>query len=98
MVILQIGIVCFTHKLISISQPVPPESANGNVRRYVILVKAVGPYRFSDVKNSSTDTSLNFTVRGLFPWTKYNVSVQALTIEPGPISPWKEVQTLEAGK
>ncbi|KAJ7383467.1 hypothetical protein OS493_027628 [Desmophyllum pertusum] len=75
---------------------VPSESTNGNVRKYIIFVKATGPYRFSDAKNFSTDTSLNFTIRGLFPWTKYNVSVQAFTVQAGPMSPWKQAWTLEA--
>lgn len=81
----------------SVPQIVPPESINGIVRHYIIFAKAIGPYRFSDVKNVSTGTSLNFTLRRLFAWTKYNVSVQAITVQAGPMSPWNQVQTLEAG-
>ena len=78
-------------------QSVPSEFTNGNVKKYIIFVKAVGPYRFSDAKNFSTDTSLNFTMRQLFPWTIYNVSVQAVTVQAGPRSPWEQARTLEAG-
>ncbi|KAK2567085.1 Hemicentin-1 [Acropora cervicornis] len=51
--------------------------------------------KFSDSQNFSAGTDLNFTVQGLFPWTKYNISVQAVTILPGPMSPWSQVETLE---
>ena len=78
-------------------QSVPSEFTNGNVRKYIIFVKAVGPYRFSEAKNFSTDTSLNFIIRQLFPWTIYNVSVQAFTVQAGPMSPWEQAQTLESG-
>lgn len=81
-----------------IPQLVPPKLANGVVKGYVMFVRATGPYSFSDVKNISTGASLNFTIQGLFAWTKYNVSVQAVTIQPGPMSPWKQVRTLEAGE
>ena len=78
-------------------QSVPSEFTNGNVKKYIVFVKAVGPYRFSEAKNFSTDTSLNFTIRQLFPWTIYNVSVQAVTVQAGPRSPWEQARTLEAG-
>ena len=64
----------------------------------MVFVKATGPYRFSDSQNFSAGTDLNFTVQGLFPWTKYNISVQAVTVQPGPMSPWTQVETLEDGK
>ena len=82
----------------SFQQSVPSELTNGIIRRHIISVKAVDPYRSPDAKNFTTDTSLNFTIRQLFPWTKYNVSVQAFTIQAGPPSPWKQTRTLEAGK
>jgi len=88
--------VLSAHSILVKWKVVPPEFANGNVRRYVVFVKAAGPYRFSDAKNVSAGTSLNFTLQGLFAWTKYNVSVQAITIQAGPKSPWKQVQTFEA--
>ena len=72
--------------------------ANGNVRQYVVIMKATGPHRVSDSRNVSAGTADNRTVRGLFAWTNYNVSVQALTVQPGPKSPYKQVRTLEAGE
>ena len=81
-----------------IPQRVPPELSNGKVRRYVVFIKATGPYRFSEAQNISAGTALNLTIKGLFAWTKYNISVQAVTIRPGPMTPWKQVQTFEDGK
>ncbi|XP_015754539.1 PREDICTED: Down syndrome cell adhesion molecule-like [Acropora digitifera] len=83
------------HSILVNWKGIPPESSNGMVRRYMVFVKATGPYRFSDSQNFSAGTDLNFTVQGLFPWTKYNISVQAVTIQPGPMSPWSQVETLE---
>ena len=61
-------------------------------------MKATGPHRVSDSRNVSAGTADNLTVSGLFAWTNYNVSVQAVTVHPGPKSPYKQVRTLEAGK
>lgn len=61
-------------------------------------MKATGPHRVSDSRNVSAGTADNLTVRGLFAWTNYNVSVQAVTVQPGPKSPYKQVRTLEAGE
>ena len=84
--------------LLFIWQPVPGKTANGVVRKYMVYFQAVGPYRFSDARNFSVYGSLNLTLRTLHPWTQYNVSVQAFTVKAGPMSPWKQVQTLESGE
>lgn len=83
------------HSILIKWKRVPPELSNGKVRRYVVFIKATGPYRFSEAQNISAGTALNLTIKGLFAWTKYNISVQAVTIRPGPMTPWKQVQTFE---
>lgn len=64
-----------------------------------MIAKAAGPYNFhNDGLKYSTNSSLNFTIQGLHPWTFYNVTVQAYTVDSGPKSPVKQVRTLEAGE
>lgn len=63
-----------------------------------MIAKAAGPYSFdNDGLKYSTNSSLNFTIQRLHPWTVYNVTVQAVTVVSGPESLVKQVRTLEAG-
>ena len=80
-------------------QSIPSELSNGIIREHIVIAKAAGPYNFhNDGLKYSTNSSLNFTIQGLHPWTFYNVTVQAYTVDSGPKSPVKQVRTLEAGE
>ncbi|XP_022795071.1 Down syndrome cell adhesion molecule-like protein 1 homolog [Stylophora pistillata] len=76
---------------------IPSELSNGIIREYIVIAKAAGPYSFdNDGLKYSTNSSLNFTIQRLHPWTVYNVTVQAVTVVSGPESLVKQVRTLEA--
>lgn len=82
------------------SQAVAVGSQNGIIRRYIIISKAIGPYKFGNVTVATVNgnATFSYTLQHLHPWTSYNVSVQAFTVGSGPKSDWESERTQEASE
>ena len=75
--------------------PPPEDSQNGIIRSYVVNITRVDAV--NDVMVHST-TASSLIVGGLEPFTSYQCSVAAVTINQGPFTISVVVQTLEDGK
>ena len=73
----------------------PPllENQNGIIRHYEVTLIALE----TGVIHIQTSTALSITITSLRPYTTYNCTVAAETVETGPVTIGLLVQTLQAG-
>ena len=72
-----------------------PESTNGIIRHYEVTVSALQNSRRGQ---TFTTVETELTVMMLLPYSDYECSVAAVTVERGPFSTPVQAQTFQDGK